>query len=456
MKLRNALISCLLFCLALSPLISDAQDMRLSHVWSRTNLSFDLNRLYDYNIYERNRWGAGFSLETPLKYDSRYGTLFQNTFYADIYGAYGTGDHAWKFGGSAQLRFPRSLFRRIHIGYMHDIEQIGRHDFNTYNIINTFENSTYFSSRFSLVKRIALGIDIDLPGRTDAALSLMHSDEQLLFNYANLLFPAINDDDALPQIRFDELMLNLRWSRNGTSSSLDNGPVWMLSLRGGTAQPKGSAPNGDDDIADNALFARTFLQYTNTLRLGKNKSRLQLYAQGGITIGDVVPLSRRFNISGTGGSRYFFSNSLLTVRPNTFIADNYVHLALKWNAGRTLWNANISKPRPFMQLNAVWGSLRSANGTGDQSLLVLQSGRHINDQQADRYTSTQLISLVAPAQGLLEPAAGFDNLLRWNFFNLGIAVAYQLTPKNSVYHLNNFFDKFAVMCIAKLDLNFEL
>ena len=101
MNFCKLLRTCLLISVLMSGSTLVAQNaLRLSHLWSRTNVSFDLNRLYNYNIYERNRWGAGFFLETPLKYDTRYGTLFQNTFYGDIYGAYGTGDRALKGGGS--------------------------------------------------------------------------------------------------------------------------------------------------------------------------------------------------------------------------------------------------------------------------------------------------------------------------------------------------------------------
>ncbi len=56
----------------------------------------------------------------------------------------------------------------------------------------------------------------------------------------------------------------------------------------------------------------------------------------------------------------------------------------------------------------------------------------------------------APLDGLLEPCIGIDKLLHWGVLDLGVAAAYQMTPKKTSYHLDNFLDKFAVMCVAKL------
>ena len=49
----------------------NAQSFRLTSYSSHTNVTLDLNRAYNYNIYERNRWGIGIDLIQPLKYDKR-------------------------------------------------------------------------------------------------------------------------------------------------------------------------------------------------------------------------------------------------------------------------------------------------------------------------------------------------------------------------------------------------
>lgn len=408
--------------------------LRMSHLWSRTNVGFDLNRLYNYNIYERNRWGAGFYLETPLKYDTRYGSLFQNTFYGEIYGAYGSGDKALKGGGSLQLRFPRYILRLVSVGYKHDIERVGMHDFNAYNIINTFENSSYFSSRYSAIDRLETAVVVDLPGATMFTLSYRHSAERLLFDAHGLLFPAIDDADALPRIKYDELLLQLECGKN-----------LKFQLLTGKWNPYDAA----FELSDR-LYLRLFGQYANRIVLPDSHGTVSLYAQGGLTRNECTPISRRFDISGAGITRYFFNNTFLTVRPNSFMADSYVTLHMGYSMGRPLWNARLSKPLPFVQLGAMWGMLygkQVVNGTGVYHLLT---GAPVDS------SNPYAIAVRAPYKGLLEPAIGIDNLFRWGFLDLGVAAAYQLTPKNSDYHLDNFSDKFSVMLVAKLIFEYNI
>ena len=92
-----------------------------------------------------------------------------------------------------------------------------------------------------------------------------------------------------------------------------------------------------------------------------------------------------------------------------------------------------------MQLNALWGVLYGksvVDGTGTYALYGTEPAKYI--------------ALTAPFAGLLEPCIGIDGLLHWGVLDLGIAAAYQMTPKKTSYHLDNFLDKFAVMCVAKL------
>ena len=70
-----------------------------------------------------------------------------------------------------------------------------------------------------------------------------------------------------------------------------------------------------------------------------------------------------------------------------------------------------------------------------------------NDKRTQTYAG---LLLHAPVDGLIEPCLGIDGIVRWGLLDLGVAAAYQMTFKNSYYHIDNFYDKFAVMVIAKL------
>lgn len=429
--MRNILTICLLILFAVSSGTGNAQSLRLSRYKSKTNVSVDLNRVYNYNIYEHNRWGIGLDLTTPLKYDSRYGTLFQNSFMASAYVGYGTGDNAWKYGGVVALDFPRSTLKRISAIYQHDLLRVGSHSFDEYNILNTTDNSSYFTSHYCGTDRISAVAMIDLPGPSLMWLEYYHSRERYLFTASNLLYPSKFVGDTMPYETFNEVGVDLYW-----------GKYWKFGVLADVWRRYDQTLDRYDPPG--IRYIRFLSQYSRKKDLKDNHGQLSIFAQGGFVLLDNVPVSRRFDLSGTGGSNYYFNNTFLTVRPNTFMADAFTMASIRYTIGKSLWKASLSEPHPFVQLNAMWGILYGkwvTDGTGIYNLLTGKPTEH---------GTSYAIALTAPFKGLLEPTVGIDKLLRWDIFDLGVAFAYQLTPKNSPYHIDNFLDKFAVMCIAKL------
>lgn len=404
-----------------------SQKLNIEHTFGHTSVGFDLNSLYNYNIYEHHRWGAGFDIITPIKYDTRYGSLFQNSIAANAYFAYGTGDEAGKYGGSIELLFPRAVFRSIGIAYQHDLQRIGSHSFNEYNLLNTSDNSTYLSSRYVGMDRIAAKTKIDPSGPSILFIEYIHSRERYLFDATRLLYPSINDNDAMPYSIYNEIFIKLYY-----------GDHWKFSLLTNVTA-------SDDNvfrINSNPLFSLDYVrflsEYSNTISFTNSLQQLSLFAQCGFILGD-APFSRRFDLSGTGGCFYYFNNTFLTVPPNTFLSDAFVLASIRYTAGISLWKSTISEPHPFLQLSAVWGMINGKNVIDGTGSFYLEGSK-----------PPQQIALTAPNKGLLEPCIGIDKLLRWGVVDLGIATAYQLAPKNSSYHIDNFWDKFAVMLIAKL------
>ena len=432
--MHKYLFFCLLFFIFLP--LANAQELRLSRNDSKNSICFDLNQLYNYNIYEQNRWGAGLNISIPIQNNPRYGTLFQNRFEASPYFAYGTGDQAWKYGMEVALAFPRDEVKKVLLAYRHDLDKTGQHSFGKYNIFNTIENCTYFSSRYNAVNRLSCGITADIKGPAILEFEVRHSAEQMLYNAATLLFPSRYDTDALPRSCYNEACLRILWGKH-----------WIFDFSGGETH---SFSHSTTD--DSKLFGRMVAQYSNSYSLQKI-GNVRFFAQCGATFADGsdaslgVPLSRRFDLGGTGGSMYYFSNSLLTVRPNSFIADNYLQSSVIYSTAKPLWNIRLSKPTPFFQLNAVWGALRTDKGLGETGTFELLSGNPI---PATATVTNNEITLYAPWNGLVETVAGIDYLIHWNLFYMGFAVAYQMTPKNSLYHIDNFYDKFSVMIVAKL------
>ena len=394
---------------------SHAQNVSLSHTLGRTRVSLDLDRLYNYNNYERHRWGAGVDWIIPLKYDERYGTLFQNYFITNSYIGYGTGDHGWKYGITAGFVFPRATVSSVSLSYFHDLLRVGDHSLDGYNLLNTVNNSSYFSSRYSEADKITAIAQIELPGPAKLRLGYSYLRERLLFNATNLLFPHIYDDDVLPYQPYNTIGIDLLWGDH---------------IRLGFLTNVGKPDEGD--ILKNNIFSLTFIrllaQYNNKITFKNDHGQMAMFAQGGY-VTKRAPITQLFDLGGTGGGKYYFYNTFLTVRPNTFMSNTFAIASIRYTMGRGMWKTTLSEPHPFAQINAMWGMFAG------------------NDKRTQTYAG---LLLHAPVDGLIEPCLGIDGIVRWGLLDLGVAAAYQMTFKNSYYHIDNFYDKFAVMVIAKL------
>ena len=146
---------------------------------------------------------------------------------------------------------------------------------------------------------------------------------------------------------------------------------------------------------------------------------LHLWAQAGYAT-EKAPTTRHFDVSGTGGTPYYFEHTFLTVPPDRFLSDLFAHLCVKYTAPMPLWKSLYSNPRPFLQANVLCANLG-----------VHGSWLH---KVADR------------SSPLLEPATGFDGILRWGILDMGFAVAYRIIPFDTI----NPTDNIAFAIVARL------
>src|SRR5574344_385683 len=390
-----------------APLV-EAQSIRYTHLKSSVNLGTDLNYVFNYNLYEKCRWGWQFYLLTPFSADKSLPSNAQRQFYADVYGAYGVGDCAFKYGGQMMLRLPQHGVR-WQAAYRHDIERTGNLHLHGYNLFSTTENSSYFTSRYSMVDRVSGALAVALGHRSDLTTEVRYSREQYLFDNYQLLFPNIASSPALPLPRnFMELHLNATLHRTCT-----------LDLLSGYT---------NDTLNRSPYFARFVFQYTDNHKSQKEDC-FRWWLQGGFATAS-TPFSRMFDLSGTAFGYYFFNNTFLTVRPNTFGANLYAHACFSYSTP-PLWKSRLSNPCVFLQINAMAGALCA------------------NDNLAATAT-VDGISLQAPTQGVVEPLVGINRLLRWGVLDMGVAAAYQMTPLDAPYHQTQFKNRFAVVGVMTL------
>jgi hypothetical protein len=94
---------------------------------------------YSYNVVEHSRVKVGFKSDNDLNFPIKF----------SAYGAYGTFDKKWKYGGTADWAFGQKKTRK-HIGitYRNDIQQLGR-SFNQLEIDNILTSLVQYGGTIS-------------------------------------------------------------------------------------------------------------------------------------------------------------------------------------------------------------------------------------------------------------------------------------------------------------------
>ena len=389
--------------LLMLPLMAGAQSVRLTNYKAPTALYFNFEHLFNYNLYEHCRWGAGFTWVTPNEYAANP-REFLGQWILQGYTAYGVFDRQWKYGGSAMLRRRGQYDFTFFAGGKHDVEHAATRKMEPYLLTSPDDNAGYLASRFSMANTVYGGISWKPAPRWVGHASLCYSHETPLFDSTGCLYPT---DDALPPVcRY--LDLNV-WFDVNLTANRRQAPESKLTihLTGGLAE------------MENA-YLRALAQYS----WGKAYEDFHLWCQAGYVTPQVA-YSRLFDLSGTGGTPYYFNHSFLTVPPLQFTADLFAHLCIRYTAPLPLWELSFSKPKPFLQLNMLWGELIGNDNTCG-------------------------IALAAPSRGLAEPATGFDGLFRWGFLDMGFAIAYRLTPPLADYQPENPLDSFGFAIVARL------
>ena len=139
-----------------------------------------------------------------------------------------------------------------------------------------------------------------------------------------------------------------------------------------------------------------------------------------------------FDMGGTYGSGFYFTNAFLTLRPAEMAANVYAQVCGRLAAVKPLWDLyGYSAPKAYIQANIAWGALW-------------------NDGQLDETVRFELLNLQAPRDGLGEISAGVTNLLNLNGLQIGAAAAYQVTPHWASYHREDPNERLALLASATL------
>lgn len=323
---------------------SMGQSIRLTPYGAGTAFYVDAYRFFNYNLYEHARFELGGTWVVPNENAlNAKGGLGQLRLSG--YGAYGIYDKAFKWGAGAEFRVAGAGDVRLGATVKDDLERAASRQLEDYRMTTTSMNSGYLASRFCRVQGVECKVAWRPAARWRSAVRVRYSRELCLY------------DPPQEWKHFVE-----------GNARVDYNDMLTVVVTPGTTE--GSA------------YVRALGQFA----YGKLDEGFHFWAQGGFATGD-VPETRLFDVSGTGGTPYYFEHTLLTVRPDRFVTDCFAQVCVKYTSRMALWETTFSRPRPFVQAGAVWG-----HG----------------------------VPLLA------EPATGFDGLLRWGLVDMGVAVAYQI------------------------------
>lgn len=381
MSLRKAHIALIITALAL-PLTAGAQAIRLTPYRAPSALYLNAERIYDFNLYEHNRFELGMTWVTPSESADPKPRVVLGQWHAYVSVAYGTMDHDLKYYGSLRLRLPGPRDVRLYLAAFDELEAAAGHTLESYQMTAIDRNSHYLWSRFVGVRGLDAGCRLLLSKHADLAVSIRQTWEDHRFDSRGLFHPALDPAEQQPVRPFTELGATLSWRRQAAAvvraGRTDDGRIrHYLSAM---AQYEASLPKCPGGV----LFAQ----------LG--------YATNG------APYSRLFDLSGTAGTPYFFRHTFLTLPPHSLVANSYALLFATYTRPEPLWKLSWSSPRPFAQIGAMYG----------------QSFGSAPDYDAP---------LAAPDRGLAEAAAGIEQLLHWGLLDFGAAAAFRLAPEMDAY-----------------------
>lgn len=409
MKLRRALI---LTALLLAAAGVRGQQWRLCGDAQRGTLYLDLDRLWNYNLYERSRWGAGLLYVHDGQGSRRFSA-------AGYYG-YGVKDRKSKWGVSFDLMRKGARERHLRLTAAYDLTAAGSRRMEEVHLTDFSRNAAFMSLRMSHTERVSVGWSEQVCDILQLNAEGTYSAEQRLYDGDGLLYPdSYYRQGQKTLYSYRELTVGAGW-RWGLQAKL---------LVGSTEESGSCMP---------MRYLRMLTQYSRTFTL--SPVELRLFGQAGWSdgLGHEVPYSRMYDLGGTWGSPLHFEHSLLTARPNEFTANVFTLVSLRLGTARPLWQwwsafAQVgSYPKPFAGVNAAWGHLWGEDAAGQR----LWQG----------------LALQSPRMGIVEPVVGIDGLMRWGLVDWGVAMTWRLVPAGAPYRRSGWRENTTLLVTASLAL----
>lgn len=329
------------------------------------------------------------------------------------YGAYGTEDKKWKYGGSVLYSFredfktnPRHYLR---LNYQHDVILVGQ-------ILQYNSPDNFFLSFQRGTRENMLFID-----RWSGEYQLeMNNKLTVQFNYANslqkaygslqmrYLDPVTQEEALLPQFRNSEAALTLRFAPNEQyvqgrtyrTPFYNQYPVFILKATAGLKDVLG----GDYDYK--GLSLNIYKRFNISL-LGS----LRLDAEAGKFWGDGLPYFLYY-LPKANQTYTFRTNSFNMMNYQEFISDEYAWVMLEHNFNGFILNKvpllRKLKLRESISFKAMYGRLTDANNPDKNPNLI----QFLNNEEGERLTYS------LHEKPYVEASVGIGNIVKFLRFDL--------------------------------------
>jgi len=358
-------------------------------------LNMDLNKILNYNGYEKLRLGMGLHTNDDVsKFVSVGG-----------YGAYGTGDKAFKYGGDVGFIFDPYNHVKLDFAYQQDVTGAGIVSFyNDQSLLSTENYYNYFINNMDKMKKETVSLSFDALRYFQFNL---FGDDQLRTVTNSYEFLPDNDNTNLfyKQFWFTEAGVGFRFAYK---ENFVKSPLGMISL--GTKYPIvwGNITQGFNNLLNGGYeYTKYDLKISKDFHIPlagySSITALAGYLQGN------MPYTLLYDSKGTFEPLTFqnfplaVDNSFETMRINEFLSNRYVDLFYFHNFQSFLFHHNHFKPELKLVSHAGWGML-------------------------DNPESHYGIAYKIMDKGYYESGMEINNLLTSSIFHIGIGGYYRYGP----------------------------
>ncbi len=354
-------------------------------------IDFPLNRLLDYNDYEGARLGLGVESNDRLVRNFRIGG----------YGAYGTKDKAWKYGGYGLWTPESKNHFRLRFGYAQEVIESGGTQF-TDDRYPTLSNEGLKKLYVSRMDQIATyHFDFSLNTMRDFRLSFIGNRQDRQFTNDYLFLDASEGViSPIDQFNHTSAAIDLRYSYKEKYAEMFGRrfPVEskypILRFR----YTKGLKNLLDGDFG----YDRLDLKFDHSI-LWRNIGVSSIRLQGGMINGN-IPLTLQYRTEGTYSSGLLLATeySFETVRPNEFYSDRYFNVFFRHNFKSLLFKTEEFDPQI---------AILASYGIGE---LTQTLGQHQN------------VDFKTLERGLIETGLAINNIYKLDNTAFGVAGFYRL------------------------------